>query len=113
MNAVRIALLLASVVSLGCVTRIADLTLVANRNVGNIPEPIAKDVVGRHCQVIWAAGQQPNLEEAIDLAQKTTPGANALANVAIYYEYHWYFLFTQLCFRVEGDAVQIEAHAAQ
>jgi len=90
----------------GCVTRIADLALVSNRNL-KLPEPIARSLVGRHCKMQWMPDQQANLEEAIDLAQKSAHGANALANVAIYYEFYYYVLVTRVCFRVEGDAVAL------
>jgi len=100
----RIVVLLLLFAMSGCAVRIADLALVSNRNL-KLPEPTARNVVGRHCQVQWMVGQQANLEEAIDRAQKSAESANALANVAIYYELYSYVLVTRVCFRVEGDAV--------
>jgi hypothetical protein len=91
----------------GCTTRVADLVLVSNRNINGLPPPLKRQVVGRHCQIQWSLGQQPSLEEAIDRAQQEVPEANALTNVTVYVELHYYVLLQQLCFRVEGDAVAI------
>ena len=101
----RFVTVLIAAAALGCAsTRIADLTLVSNQNVPNVPDPI-RHVTGRDCS-FWT---QPNLETAIDDAHRQVENGNALANVGIYFDLQWYVLVTKQCFRIEADAVRVES----
>ena len=104
----RLAILIVTLAVTSCAVRVADLTLVSNRNLGMQPETITREVQGEHCQVRWTLAMQPSLEEAIDRAQSQVPEGNALMNVAVYYVTANYLLITRNCFRVVGDAVHLK-----
>ena len=101
----RFVTVLIAAAALGCAsTRIADLTLVSNQNVPNVPDPI-RHVTGLDCS-FWT---QPNLETAIDDAHRQVAKGNALANVGIFFDVQSYVLVTKQCFRIEADAVRFES----
>jgi hypothetical protein len=90
----------------GCQThRIADLTLVANRNVPLQLEPVQSSLSGEDCAIDGFG--VASLEEAIDIAQRRAPEAHALTNVTIEMRIELYVLFTRRCFLVRGDAVKV------
>lgn len=100
------AALLASLA--GCTRRIADLTLMSNMNVPDVPPPVARGVEGSHCSIINAF-TGPSLEEAVDRAQRAAGTGNSLANVAVYYSQYW-LLLVWGCYRVKADVVEFGAH---
>jgi hypothetical protein len=53
----------------------------------------------------------PNLQEAVDIALAKAPQANALANAALYSDLRTAILISEVCFRVEGDAVKVGQQA--
>ena len=110
MRALATALTLTLSLSLGCLTRVGDLTAVANHSIDS-PDPIARGVFGEDCIIIWQAGQMPSLEKAIDNAVRSVPAANALVNVEIDYYLNPFgaFLWARACYKVRADAVAIKS----
>lgn len=92
----------------GCTTQLGHTTLLTAESIDGIPEPVADDVEGEHCQIQWTIDLQPKLQKAMQRALESAGDGNALANTSIYYTRQTWILFNRNCVSVEGDVVQIE-----
>ena len=96
--------------SVGCYTMPAGhLSLLSTRRYPIDIEILAPKVEAKNCvtygPVLFPA-ELPHLGVAIEKAIRSTPGANSLANVSIFYEEVDLFLLKRFCYRVVGDAAR-------
>jgi hypothetical protein len=107
---VILSILIASLVG-GCSFNLGSLTAASTKNVP-LPQTMVKRAVeGKDCAHMFLfiplGSLNPNFQEAADNALSTAPGANALADVAIYSEPLFLYIYNRNCIRVRGDAVKI------
>lgn len=92
----------------GCTSQLGHTTLLTAESIDGIPDPVAHDVRGEHCQIQWTMDLQPRLQKAMQRALRSAGEGNALANTSIYYTRQTWILFNRNCLSVEGDVVEIE-----
>ena len=105
------AFLLGCLLCTGCVMRIADMTLCSTKSV-DLRRTLYTETLSkakgesRRPIVLLFPGGMINIEEAIDNAIESTPGAVALANVKIDYGY-WFvpLICASMWYSVEGNPV--------
>ena len=93
--------------SLGCRTRLGDLSIASTKNVALNPSPERRSVEGRDCMHMFLfiplGKMSPVLDEALDRAMEQVPDGNIMTNVAIYNDIIFTLLYNRSCFRVRGD----------
>lgn len=103
--------LFAGLICSGCISRVADMTIVSTKNV-DARKPHYTDtkhrVTGETMRTFFLIipDGEVNIKESIDRAIENAPGAVALANVTIDYGW-WYIPIICACqwYTVEGDPV--------
>lgn len=104
----RIALAALLACSCSATARVGDLDFVSTEKVAVRSAIVKRNVTGRSCTTFLFSGL-PNMVEALEQAQRTVADGEALANVAVYVERHYYYVATQLCYVVIGDVVRLES----
>jgi hypothetical protein len=94
----------------GCSLRMGDFTAIATQNVRTPSQELRPRVEGRDC-VHWilfipVGSLIPNIEEAVDRALEKVPEGNAMANVALYQDPFFTYIYNRSCIRVKGDVVK-------
>lgn len=108
-----------SLVTSGCASRTADLTLVSTRNIdlseaneyGHSSERISgQSMVASNILFFVPTGLSPDIEDAIDSAIDSTPGAIGLTDVVIKRDSYWLLdLLTAFLFNFEGISIEATA----
>jgi hypothetical protein len=106
----RLVPLLLLAVTLGCSTRVADLTIASHRKVDKKFPVVAEKVEGSDCAtsvLFFPIGNtNPTGDAVIDDALAQADGADALVDAT----FSWYqlvtILYNRVCLRVEGTAVR-------
>lgn len=93
----------------GCTVRLGDFTVGSPRNIPTNFSVKAQKVVGRDCAYqilgIPIGTLNPTIDGAVDNALEQAPGADALADVALFQEVYFFVVFAQICIRTEGKAI--------
>lgn len=105
-----VAALVVSVACLGCTTNLGDLTIVSTHNVAVESETLQRNVEGEDCAnmllFIPLGKLDPNLEDAMDMAMEKVPDGHLMANVAIYSEILFTYIFNRVCLQIKGDVAK-------
>lgn len=90
----------------GCTSHSAGgiLTLASSKSLTLDYEVLQRDVTARRCTM---QNFPPPVDEAIDLAIRSVPDANAMANVFVENTNESYIVAVRTCVGVRGDAVRI------
>ena len=96
--------------TLGCATRVADLTLITPHQAPKAFEVVKERVQGEDCAVsvllVPVGNATPSAEASIDDALDKAEGADALADATFRYDQVFTFFYNRGCLRVEGKAVR-------
>ncbi len=97
-----------------CSVNYGSLRIASSKNLPIEPAILKTKATGKDCMwsllgMIPLGKLNPNVEAAMNSALEQAPEANALTNVNIYQDVLFALVVTELCFRVEGDAVKIAA----
>lgn len=96
--------------SLGCVTRVADVTLITPHDSPKAFEVVKQAVAGEDCTtsvlLVPVGNATPSAEASIDDALDKAEGADALMDATFTYDQIFTLLYNRGCMRVQGKAVR-------
>ena len=104
--------LAALLVSGGCVSRLADLTVCSTKNIDikktlhRVDESVRNVGIDKKHIILFIPTGVPNMKEATDEAIEKSPGAVGLSDATIKYGWWWIpYIYGQFWYEVEGNPV--------
>jgi hypothetical protein len=105
----RLAALL-MLTTLGCTTRVADLTIITPHQAPKSFEVVNEHVEGKDCTVsvllVPVGNTTPSADATIDDALAQAEGADALVDASFTFDQIFTLFYNRGCMRVEGKAVR-------